>query len=216
MSFNNSPSRSPASDYYYYAYGSQYPMAVDEERLEWGSPEADLPMDWEWEGRVGGEWEEGEDRLGGRGEVEGGRVGGGMARPRPIPLVAFHRGLEPELAPVPGRGQERRGTPPNAPPAGAWALGRGVAPPEDRRGQERREAPNAPPAVPHPHVLHLDRDHEDIYAYDDAPYLGEWGRQAREQREERLRQSRGPPRGGPTGGGRQGAGLALDPGAAAA
>ena len=90
MSYNNSPSRSPVSDYYYYAYGSQYPMAVDEERREWGSPEADLPMDWDGEGRVGGEWEEGEDQLGG--EVERARVGRGMARPGPSPWWHFTGG----------------------------------------------------------------------------------------------------------------------------
>ena len=74
-------------------------------------------------------------------------MGERVARPRPIPLVAFHRGLEPALAPIPGWGQERRGTP-----------------------------PNAPPKVPHHHVRDHDRDHENTYAYDDAPYLGEWGR----------------------------------------
>ena len=129
-------------------------------------------------------------------------MGERVARPRPIPLVAFHRGLEPALAPIPGRGLERRGTPPDAPPAGGWGLGRRVAPdapPADRRGLERREAPDAPPVIP--------CDYGYDYDYDDALYLGyreryrglererrleetEWGRQAREQREERLRQSR--------------------------
>ena len=117
----------------------------------------------------GGEWEEGEDRLGGQGGIRGGRVGGGVARPRPFPLVAFHRGMEPALAPIPGRGLERRGTPPDAPPAGGWGLGRRVtpdAPPADRRGLERGEAPNAPPAIP--------RDYDHDYDYD--PYLGYYQR----------------------------------------
>ena len=56
----------------YYAYGSLYPTTADaaaaaEPRLEWGSPEADRPMDWDWEGMGGGGWEEGEDPVGGTG-----------------------------------------------------------------------------------------------------------------------------------------------------
>ena len=109
----------------------------------------------------GGEWGEGEDRLGGQGGVRGGRVGEGVARPRPTPLVAFHRGMEPALAPIPGRGLERRGTPPDAPPAASWGMGRRDAPdapPADRRGKERREALNAPPAIPRGYGYDYDND----------------------------------------------------------
>ena len=74
----------------YYAYGSLYPTTTDtaaaaEPRLEWGSPEADRPMDWDWEGMG-----EGNGKRGRTGWREKGGLGGirwvrGWRGPGPSP-----------------------------------------------------------------------------------------------------------------------------------